>query len=88
MTVGQLRRLSNPDDYISNILVTGCQITNLLVIIDINTERFLIPCCALPLIYIPVGKLRHSFYFFTSRIALGIYNGQRGSRGRKPVKDD
>jgi len=88
MSVGQMRRLSNPDDYFSNMLVTGFQIIILLVIMGVNIEQFLLLYCALLLIYIPVGKLRHSFYFFTTRIALGIYYGQRGIWGRKPVKDD
>jgi len=73
-----LRSISNPDDYISNILVTGFQLMSLLVINKPDFVNALYIYSAILLVYLPAGKLKHSFFFFTSRIALGKYYGSRG----------
>jgi hypothetical protein len=78
MVLVKLRTLSNPDDYISNLLVTGFQIiTGLTLLLNLNSPLLFI-YSALLLLYIPVGKLRHSIFFFTSRVQLGKFYGKRG----------
>jgi len=79
-----LKEISNPDDFISNILVTAFQVLSCMAIIDARFINVLFIYSAVLLVYIPVGKLRHSFYFFTSRIALGFFYGSRGVWSTKP----
>lgn len=71
-----LKLISNPDDYISNLLVTGFQ---LMTIIELNnhTPLYFILTSIL-LLYLPLGKLRHTIYFFSARYHLGVFFGRRG----------
>ncbi len=79
ITTRKLRKLSCPDDYISNILVTLFQfITALLLAGHINQSVYYIAAATL-LLYIPVGKLRHLVYFFAARYQLGYFYGWRRS---------
>jgi hypothetical protein len=74
-----LRELSNPDDYISNILVTAFQI---LMGLALAFGSIFTPClflaAGLLLLYIPLGKLKHLLYFFAARWQLGLFYGSRG----------
>ncbi len=74
-----LRDLSNPDDYISNVLVTGFQFMTALVLLfpGVFAAAYFI-MAALLLLYIPVGKLKHLLYFFSARLQLGLFFGRRG----------
>ncbi|MCX6285428.1 MAG: hypothetical protein NTW31_14510 [Bacteroidetes bacterium] len=74
-----LRELSNPDDYISNILVTVFQIlTGLTLVYNTVFTPWLILAAGLLLLYIPLGKLKHLLYFFAARWQLGLFYGRRG----------
>ena len=77
LTKTSLKNLSNPDDYISNILVTGFHILSFINLI-LHTFPVLAIFSSILFIYIPIGKLRHTVYFFTSRIHLGFFYGWRG----------
>ena len=73
-----LRSISTPDDVISNGLVTVFLIaaaTSLWV--PQITIGFLVISILL-LVYIPLGKIRHCFLFFCSRITFGRFFGRRG----------
>lgn len=74
----ELRQMSNPDDYISNTLVTIFQIITALTLFFKYSDSLLFVITAILFVYMPIGKLRHSIYFFTSRIHLGKFFGQRG----------
>lgn len=77
ISLPKVSSISNPDDFISNFLVTGFQIISL-----INLFSDIIPLIfiysAVLFLYIPVSKLRHTVYFFTSRIHLAFFYGRRG----------
>ncbi|MEI6887980.1 MAG: hypothetical protein ACOYM0_10210 [Bacteroidales bacterium] len=74
-----LRELSNPDDYISNILVTAFQIMMALSLaFGTMFTPWLFLTAGLLLLYIPVGKLKHMLYFFAARWQLGLFYGRRG----------
>ena len=73
----ELRNLSNPDDYVSNILVTGFQVFTILFLYFSIIGYFLI--FSLLLLYIPLGKLKHLYYFFAARYHLGFFYGWRGT---------
>jgi hypothetical protein len=73
-----LRDLSNPDDYISNLLVTLFQIMTVVILMwdQFNPVYFILS--GLLLIYFPFGKLKHAIYFFAARYHLGFFYGWRG----------
>jgi len=73
-----LRALSNPDDYISNILVTLFQLITALVLLWDNAYPVYFILTSLLLLYFPAGKLKHAIYFFAARYHLGFFFGWRG----------
>jgi hypothetical protein len=90
----ELRALSNPDDYISNILVTLFQFLTLAVIalplLAPSYSPTVLPSYYLTftllMLYLPVGKLRHTIYFFAARYHLGYFFGRRGTWPSGQVK--
>lgn len=72
----ELRSLSNPDDYISNILVTAFQAVTIVYLFSGTKVYFLL--VSLLLLYLPLGKLKHLLYFFAARYHLGLFYGRRG----------
>ena len=73
-----LRRLSNPDDFIANILVTLAHWMTALVLLDSAAEPAYYLLIALLFLYFPLGKLKHTVYFFAARYHLGFFYGWRG----------
>jgi hypothetical protein len=73
-----LRHLSHADDYISNVLVTLFHFLTAVTLLKAILLPVLLLYGSILFLYIPVGKLRHTVYFFTSRIHLGVFNGRRG----------
>ncbi|MBN1351917.1 hypothetical protein JXJ21_21115 [candidate division KSB1 bacterium] len=74
----ELRSLSHADDYFSNLIVTLFQILSALAIGYPEILPVLFILASFLFLYIPLGKLRHAVYFFTSRIHLGAFYGKRG----------
>ncbi|HNS18011.1 MAG TPA: hypothetical protein PKH94_03235 [Bacteroidales bacterium] len=81
----ELRQLSNPDDFISNALVTAFQGFVVLTLLINSLTPALLICASVLMLYIPIGKLKHVVYFFTSRVYLAIFFGRRGAW---PVKEE
>lgn len=74
-----LRSLSHADDLISNLLTTGFAGAALARTMRESAEpAFLVAAMAL-LFYIPLGKIRHCFFFFSSRYQMGRFFGRRGT---------
>lgn len=71
----ELRSLSNPDDYISNILVTAFQFITSYSLISFTPVYYIFVSALF--LYIPVGKLKHVIYFFAARYHLGFFYGNR-----------
>ncbi|NTV82786.1 MAG: hypothetical protein HGA23_00620, partial [Bacteroidales bacterium] len=98
----ELRALSNPDDFISNILVTLFQIATISILLYPTVLTSYSPTVltsysptvlqsysphvqlsyyltfTLLMLYLPLGKLRHTIYFFAARYHLGYFFGRRG----------
>jgi hypothetical protein len=74
-----MRSLSNPDDYISNLLVSGFHLLIATTLITTKAIPALLIYSTVLFLYIPLGKLRHMVYFFTSRFHLGVFYGRRGT---------
>lgn len=73
-----LRDLSNPDDYISNIVVTLFQLMTALGLIAPAMIPYYFLSAALLCLVFPFGKLRHAIFFFAARFHLGYFFGWRG----------
>ena len=73
-----LRYFSSPDDYFSNILVTGFQALTAAVLAEAAPTGALFVYAGVLLVYIPFGKLRHALYFGLARYYLGLFYGRRG----------
>lgn len=72
-----LRTISTPDDILSNGLVTVFLFAAAATLWASHvTPMFLIIAIVL-LLYIPMGKIRHCFLFFCSRISFGRFFGRR-----------
>lgn len=78
MVVSQLRYLSNPDDYISNLLVTLIQFATAAIIVFPEISIWYYLLVSLLFLYLPLGKLKHTVYFFAARYHLGFFYGWRG----------
>ncbi len=74
----KLRRLSVPDDFLANLLVDGFLVLTLLHEIKLIADTLWLTAAVLLLFYIPIGKIRHCFFFFYTRILFGIFFGRRG----------
>ena len=78
LTAKELRAISLPDDFISNLL-TDLFIAAALAATLSSIAASLPFAAAIPLfLYIPLGKIRHCCFFFYSRALLGLWLGRRG----------
>jgi nitrate reductase gamma subunit len=77
-TKTQLRKISCPDDFVSNILVDFFIVLALMDSLQSSIRPFFLGIAILMLLYIPIGKIRHCFFFFYSRILFGAFYGRRG----------
>lgn len=85
-----LRYYSNPDDYFSNLLVTGFHLLAAGGLASGRLDQALLVYAGVILAYLPFGKLRHAVFFFPARIFLGLFYGRRGvwpPGGGKPWRD-
>lgn len=73
-----LRALSCGDDFISNALVDVSLVLAIGHIYRPQLETVLLSAFLLLLIYAPIGKIRHCFFFFYTRILFGVFFGRRG----------
>jgi hypothetical protein len=74
----QLRKISCPDDFASNLLVDLFLMISLADGFLPSLRPYLFAVAMLMLLYIPLGKIRHCFFFFYSRILFGNFFGRRG----------
>ena len=77
ITLKKLRTLSNPDDYISNLLVTAFQFFASVVLVRNSFAPYYYIAAGMLFLYLPLGKLKHSLYFFSARYHLGFFYGRR-----------
>jgi len=73
-----LRYFSSPDDYFSNVLVTGWQVLIVMALLYESMLPALLVLTGVLLLYIPAGKLKHAIYFIPARVHLGLFYGRRG----------
>ncbi|MBO4282061.1 MAG: hypothetical protein J5873_02565 [Bacteroidales bacterium] len=77
----ELRVLSHGDDFVSNLSTTLFQAATLVFLCflggspEVATVYYVV--CAWLFFYLPLGKLRHVFYYFSARYHLGFFYGWR-----------
>jgi len=82
-----MRYISCPDDYVSNLLVDGFVISGLLASWLAAAKPVFFIIAMITFLYMPLGKIRHCFFFFYSRLLFGAYFGRRGVLPRqRPAK--
>ncbi|MGD9347890.1 MAG: hypothetical protein PVH84_18650 [Candidatus Aminicenantes bacterium] len=86
--VKTMRKLSCPDDYVANVFV---DLFVLLAFLDSflpGIRPIFYAQSIILVIYMPVGKIRHCFFFFYSRILFGYFFGRRGvfQQKQKPLE--
>jgi len=72
-----LREISCPDDFASNILVDLFLAAALLDSFFPGIKPVFYALSIALFLYIPIGKIRHCFFFFYSRILFGLFFGKR-----------
>ncbi len=83
LTIGYMRAISCTDDYVSNALVNIFLVLVLLDSFLSNLRPILFLVTIILFLYIPLGKIRHCFFFFYSRILFGQFYGRRGVLSQK-----
>jgi hypothetical protein len=74
-----LRGLSSPDDFVANLLTTGFATLACAASLDPRLQTVWLVIAAVLLVYVPIGKIRHCLFFFSSRAFLGAFFGYRGT---------
>ena len=74
-----LRKLSCPDDFFANLFVDLFLVLAFLHTLVPSLEAALLTVSTLLFLYIPLGKIRHCFFFFATRLAFGLHYGRRGA---------
>ncbi|TET47185.1 hypothetical protein E3J62_02270 [candidate division TA06 bacterium] len=73
-----LRFMSEPGDYVANVLVDLMQLSVILTIFGVTAPFVCYAAACVVLLYLPFGKLKHCYYFFASRLLLGRSYGRKG----------
>jgi hypothetical protein len=79
VTKPYLRRLSCPDDFVANLFVDLFLVLALLRTWVPAVEAVLMAVSIPLFVYIPLGKIRHCFFFFYTRLVYGRHFGRRGA---------
>jgi hypothetical protein len=74
-----LRGLSCPDDYLANSLTTAFVALAAAFTVAPALRNIWLVVATLLLAYVPIGKIRHCFFFFPTRYYFGAFFGRRGS---------
>jgi len=84
----ELRSLSGPDDYLSNIITTLTQLVTAFFMIFSTAKVVYFVIMTLFFLWLPVGKTKHLMYFFFARYHLGFFYGWRGTWPQKSPDRD
>ncbi len=82
----QIRKISSPDDFTANIIVDLFLIFAFFHTYAMRATPIFFLLAIVMFLYIPVGKIRHCFFFFYTRILFGLFYGRRGVLPSKPHK--
>jgi hypothetical protein len=74
----RLRRLSCPDDFLSNLLATAFVALACARATSPRLSTVFLVETVLLLLWLPLGKIRHCLFFFTTRYHMATHFGRRG----------
>jgi len=73
-----MRKISCPDDFAANTIVDLFLIFAFVHTYSVRATPLFFLLAIVMFLYIPVGKIRHCFFFFYARILFGLFYGRRG----------
>jgi len=73
-----IRKISCPDDFAANIVINLFLIFAFVHTYSVRVTPLFFLLAIVMFLYIPVGKIRHCFFFFYTRILFGLFYGRRG----------
>lgn len=76
--IPKVKKISCPDDFAANIIVSLFLLFSLLNTYSVYSPALFFLVVIIMFLYIPVGKIRHCFFFFYVRILFGLFYGRRG----------
>jgi len=81
-----MRKISCPDDFAANTIVDLFLIFAFVHTYLVRETPLFFLVAIVMFLYIRVGKIRHCFFFFFSRVLFGLFYGRRGVLPPKPHK--
>ncbi|HVP06743.1 MAG TPA: hypothetical protein VMS71_02795, partial [Candidatus Acidoferrum sp.] len=78
MVAAYVRVISSPDDFVANLLVDLFLAAVIITTAYPGFVSLLYGVAIVLALYIPLGKIRHCFFFFYDRILFGNFFGRRG----------
>ena len=81
-----IKKISCPDDFAANIIVDIFLVCALIHTYFISAAFLFFLAAIMMFLYIPLGKIRHCFFFFYIRILYGIFYGRRDILPQKTYK--
>jgi len=73
-----IKKISCPDDFFANVIVDIFLVLALVHTYASSIAPFFFLLAIVMFLYIPMGKIRHCFFFFYTRILFGLFYGRRG----------
>jgi hypothetical protein len=73
-----MRKISCPDDFAANLLVNIFLVFTFIRTYSESFTAFYYLAAIVMFLYIPVGKIRHCFFFFYAKMLFGNFYGRRG----------
>jgi nitrate reductase gamma subunit len=74
----EMKKISCPDDFAANVLVDLLLLSGFLHTYFKSFAPVFLIISIILFLYIPLGKIRHCFFFFYVRILFGLFYGRRG----------
>ncbi len=82
-----MRKISCPDDFAANFIVNIFLVFTFIRTYSESFTTFYYLAAIVMFFYIPVGKIRHCFFFFYAKMLLGNFYGRRGVLPSRADKD-
>jgi hypothetical protein len=73
-----IKKISCPDDFFANVIVDLSLVLAFVCTYTSSAAPLFFLLATIMFLYVPVGKIRHCFFFFYSRILFGLFYGRRG----------
>lgn len=73
-----IKKISCPDDFFANAIVDLFLLLAFLHTYIMSSAPIFFLAATIMFLYIPVGKIRHCFFFFYTKILFGLFFGRRG----------